>query len=984
MDKSSELLPSSQNHIDGELPLGNPQSDESFHFFRGLSDLFNRKLARYLDIESTTACLLVDKTLHQISQKDFFPEWQQRLRNDFKIPLEISQTFQSPHIVFRRLKILANQIQDSDLNLFSKIRYVFSAPDFDPYSMPWLFYPFKRDLNEVFIAQLNNDGPAFQEYYLQMACRVGNLAFVQFVCAQYKLKLTDIHLNYASASGNLTLVKECIHTYNVIPTDKSLSSAVSSGNLDLLKYYLYELHIKPNEEIYAEAASFGYPNTIRFLTENFGEVEALPSYLDLSIIRTGDINQADQLVLSEKPYGIEFNFQFIDAYLSEKTITLEFVQTLINRYQFVPTERTLERALLSGHFDLVTFLFDKIKEHQPDLSPNYHACTITGDIEFVKQIIAQYNLTPSSVWLCSAFSSGNIDLVKYLIKQYPFLLEKFPWRRNDQLEYIDFSQFLFCHVPMAKFLIEELGIVPIRSEFEHYISGKNLPVAQYLFTKLGKQWGPDLFPNTAVYTDPNDRTLLEWYGLGESPKIAYYNEQMPFISLVASACGQDPHNPLSFQIEEDWHLLVKKAFLETYEFDGYDSTSEEYIPAFPDTPNKKYKFPAKDLTIWTALAIFFGIPNRPEKTNINESAVWTWRQYIRNFFGGWNPIIVNEDTDEDNIEGKVLLNLLLIIIPVKIGVALFKLVTIAPKTALNTIILFTEFLPLFAHKMLMNKSTRILDYIFIPIVAPKGGFFSKIYYYAKAGFFISVYFILSLALTLLQYFRTITSPEKSARMAWVESKNINGGPTEQFIIGVLLVLSSLIATISFWSYIVAMIWFFAIPLVVIQFPTLAAFFITVSHLPLIAPIFVLIAAKIKVLRALYSYHTIPLLVAPIALFLTVSSRLSDEFSNAWAQWIPTKQHANHKMPKDEQDVTQSNKTDTNSTQDNNSNIIASTPENLVSKAQRSLTEAVNAAANAGNRSDDAGNEPPTLTPPGPGIPSSTLEPPEHRFASALG
>lgn len=958
---------------------------EEFHFFQGLPDNFNRRMAEYLDSdESTTACLLVDTTLNGIVHNDFFPAWQHRLLRDFKIPFEISNTFQSPHIVYRRLKILSRQFYDPEFHLYQKIRYAFSAPGISPFTMPWLFYPFNCDANKDFISQLTDDGPAFQEYYLQMACRVGNLAFVQFLCENYNLKLSSKHLNYACNSGNKHLVKYCTDIHKNSPTIKSMNNAISSGNVELVAYFLNTLQIEPNKTTYSNAVFSGNPMMIQLLINKFGNIEDSSSKLKLSIIYSGDMAWTGELNLPN-PMGTQIS-ETINSVLNYKTITLEFIQDLINRYQFIPSSSTLNIALQSGHIDLVIFLITYLNDLQLNLRPNFYLCTTTGDIDFVKQIIKEYQQTPDVKWLRSAIVSGNIELVKYLMREYSLNPQEIDLSFKDVTNKNEVAQFVFCHVPMAQFLIEDCGCEIIQSEFENYIRGNNLPVARYLMTQCQYQWGKHLFPKTFYYTDSITKNVIAWnHAENEARRVDYYEGQMPFISLLAKSCNQDPDNPLGRKVDDDWYLLFKKVFLKSFEFDGYDSTTKEFIPAFSDTPNQKYKFNPKNLTFWTALAIFFGIPSRPEKGG-KEGAVWTWRQYIRNFFGGWNPILFDDETDEDNIEGKVLLNLMLIIFPVKIAIALYKLVSIIFKTALNTLKLFTEFLPLLAFKITKNGFRKIITYALIPVHAPRGGFFTSMYYYARAGLAIFGFFSVSPIFYILKVLlRTITSPEKSARIGWDMSNDINGGPTEKNIFGFLIGLGSLITTITFWSYIVAAIWFFAIPLVVAQFPTLVTLFITVSHLPVIAPAFALIQAKITVLWALYSYLTIPLLVAPTALVLTGLSRKSDEFSNDWAQWIPEQKKSEHQSPiptpKKAVDF-ENNPTEIQDVVTSNSR--KSQADNLVTAVQAASEEAHAAEINANRRSVETETATATGTPLGPNTPDAVSEEQLLRCASAPG
>ncbi len=211
-------------------------------------------------------------------------------------------------------------------------------------------------------------------------------------------------------------------------------------------------------------------------------------------------------------------------------------------------------------------------------------------------------------------------------------------------------------------------------------------VLGFLFVNLSKI--PDLILKGFGKTD--DTSNLESTLTSE-----FYEEDKATPKLVSYTHHEGSNQVNKKNID---YYLIKEAFLETFEFDGLNAATKEFTPAFPEDPNRRYEFPTEALTFWAALAIFFGIPNRPEKASLDEGAVWTGRQTIRNFFGGWNPAKWDLKTDENNIEGKVLLNFILLFVPVKIGIAVFKLVTIPFKTTLNFVKLFTEFLPTLARK----------------------------------------------------------------------------------------------------------------------------------------------------------------------------------------------------------------------------------------------------------------------------------------------
>ncbi len=1210
--------------------LPKPSREENGLFFGYLPTEIFLHLCSFLDMDSLISLIRVERKMIV----DVLDCQRRMLLKEFHIPLELSHTFDHPHLVYQRLTTLANHPSDDELNLFQKIRYAFCAPGYDPFSMPWLFFPFTKNFHDRFISQLNEDGVVFQAYYLDMACRVGNLAFVQFMIRKYGCKLNSEHLKYACSSGNLDLVKLLTENYRLKPSSTALTNAAISGNVSLVEYLTQKFKLQPNTHTLDCSLLSANCEVVKYLRNNY-QIEHGVNALDFAI-KSGNI----ELVNSLPP---DLTTDYIDSDLSNKTMSLQLVQTLIETKNFVPTQKTLNKALAGVHHDLIEFIITTIFNTTPDHSFDFSCCCLSGNIDFVKSIIEEKNQAPDLNWLLCAIFSGNVLLAKYLIKTFELDPKNIDlWRFKEP--HICMEPFVFCHVPMAKFLIEEHGCTPIQRRFEDYIRGKNLPLAQYLFTECGfrlkAKWlqemdhdsvfghiwmdgGPfeqllemgrqlqikeyryaalfqhfyrqqlsskplfrafrlkesyrfeelqpeldlsDLggtlisamslfirqrmqhctyleiappcsfkkqnahavlrkvaesvkqkFEQTGKPTkkilipfsidqndrewhllelsfkttleakiygtkdyffcrndDPNREFVHEWKyddrshftesseeeilnghfssiltcventlgpltnkaycqsiqsrspnssvfsllmtmlenlqlinsdkmykGEKSSHRFNYDNggtflstmvtthwraEVLGFISvnfnkipaLIQNGFGKtddtsDLENNLSAApklisySELDGskevtkknvdYFLFKEAFLETFEFDGYDITTQEFLPAFPEDPTRKYKFPTQALTFWTAVMIFFGIPSRPEKASLDEGAVWTLRQTIRNFFGGWNPVLYNEDTGEDNIEGKVLVNILLTMIPVKIALGLFKLATIPFKTILNTIKLFTEFLPTIASKK-TDQWSRTLYNLRLKKVRHAQGLLSVIFAYLIYGTLSFLNGTVFISLKLLQLaFRTITSPEKSTRMAW--SHGINEESSIAF--GVIAVLYSLFFTLVFWAIITALAWNLVIPALASQFPVLVGLAATFIHSPLIAPV----AASIKAtflslsiaagdLSVSAVIHLIILLSTPI--ILITCSKLSDAFSDLWARWIPKKSPSNLQELKNEY-ADDSNPTSKNldSSQNKTEEVLALVTE--AAKGERS------AALNAVNLDAIEGRTDEALTPP---------------------
>ncbi|MBX9586427.1 MAG: ankyrin repeat domain-containing protein [Gammaproteobacteria bacterium] len=1149
-------------------------------------------ICRFLDLNALIPLLRVEKKIRvhlqeHIIKKDF---WREKLLADFQIPLEISDTFLFPHLVHERLTMLANHLDDEISELFSKIRFAFSAPGFDPFSMPWLFFPFRANSHARFIDQLKEDGKVFQAYYLDMACKAGNFHFVQFMVQKYSCKLYSKHLKNACISGNLALVAFCAEKHKIEPSEKSLSKAAGSGNVSLVKYLIRGFKLQPDDHTLECAILSGNHETVEYLDINY-KLNYSAQALSFAIKR------GETELITRLPG--QLTTEDIEYYLCENTISLKLIQYLIEKKNFIPTEETLHLALISTRGDLIEFLINTLSRQNTDFKPDFSLCALSGDITFVNKIIKEKNQVPDLQWLLAAILSGNVLLVKYLIETHSLDPQKInlgqlPKPYNMMLRYV------FCHVPMAKYLIEEHGCIPIQDRILDYIQGKNLPLARYLITECGLhikgdlqfQRNPDhplanIFQDGRVFED-----LMEMVGevvngllyatqfqyhyqkqLSANPLLcafrmqeSYHFEQLhPEYDLsalgktlisamslfirqrlqnftyleIAPPCSHKKQNAqavlltvaaflkqklaqtgkptksilIPFTIDEEdreWHLLelsfdqdaatcekslaatiystkdylycrkddpnrafvhesiyyqneytasseeqvlnthfssilnsveaafwqltnktysqsaqsrlpnssvfsvlmtmlshlklilpdkmyedqrsrhplnrqkggtfystlamshwqtevlgflfvnlnkipdliqkgfgktddmsnlertlssafyeedrtapklvsylhregsnqvnkknndyylIKEAFLETFEFDGYNAATKEFTPGLPEDPIRRYEFPTEALTFWTALAIFFGIPSRPEKACLDEGAVWTGRQFIRNFFGGWNPAQWHFETGENNIEGKVLLNFILLFVPVKIAIAVFKLVSIPFKITLNFIKLLTEFLPALALRTLLLWSEDLYNLRLKKIKCARGLFSTALActIYGGLSFFNFVLFVM---VSLLHpTLRTATSPEKSARMVWEKVKTGPGDPIDKCIEITALFCYTYLGTVIFWTCTVAVIWTLAIPFIVIHFPTLVALFTTLTHAPIISSSILFIKSSMISLWALVGETNIGVLnlglIAATPLTIMIASRLADEFSNAWARWVPAKPTSKFEFP----------------------------------------------------------------------------------------
>ncbi len=175
--------------------------------------------------------------------------------------------------------------------------------------------------------------------------------------------------------------------------------------------------------------------------------------------------------------------------------------------------------------------------------------------------------------------------------------------------------------------------------------------------------------------------------------------------------------------------------------------------------------------------------------------------------------------------------------------------------------------------------------------------------YGSLSFFNFVLFI-NISILFL-FLRTGLSPEKSARIAWKTGEDETYDPIGKYFLGTGFAFYSYLGTLIFWTILVCVAWSLAIPFIAIQYPSLVALFTTITHAPVISSGVVLIKSSMISLWALVGEINIPLLnfglIAATALTLMIASRLSDDFSNAWARWVPAKPTLKVELPETEKD-----------------------------------------------------------------------------------
>ncbi len=377
-------------------------------------------------------------------------------------------------------------------------------------------------------------------------------------------------------------------------------------------------------------------------------------------------------------------------------------------------------------------------------------------------------------------------------------------------------------------------------------------------------------------------------------KVPFIDWIIPFFIHPSVTEASNPNNNALVKPDVNQHSIIAGAWLKTFGFDGYVSATTECTLADGSTKRLAEEQDNTTFTLYLAIISFMGLPSRPGDS---------WRQYIRNFFGGWDSLWPDEMGI--TLKGKRFWNLLLLL-PIKIALILpLKLITFPFKLALNFLKILTEFLP----EVIINFTGKGMGQLI-----SRFGMASKLEKKMRSHWYevYSAYLVLSIALFTLGVFHyaaritsllgtALTSPEKSARNALEYGRAINS-PTLGYLLGILGYITSFTLTAFLWSFIFPLL----ITQAIIILPTLFPGLVSLAQMPIIISILniahslfglivagvttKLIAVHYTLLSALgitvnataYTLGLVAALIAtPVSIF---GGYFTHKLSNIWAQW----------------------------------------------------------------------------------------------------
>jgi hypothetical protein len=370
-------------------------------------------------------------------------------------------------------------------------------------------------------------------------------------------------------------------------------------------------------------------------------------------------------------------------------------------------------------------------------------------------------------------------------------------------------------------------------------------------------------------------------------------------------------------------FTLKRGFIATYEFDGYDVTTNDVV--YPD--HKKEPLTTNFSDGWLLLFSFLGFPSRPsavkdEQGNITPQL--TGWQFIVNLFGGWKspwsrltPLqFTSQFIAAFTVKPFVIMPLKLVLIPLKFSVNIIKLVTVFLPLILRFFIailtavlitLTTTVLELHKRIHIENAALAILlrgvQYLVVAILSVLA---------IAVG-------IAEIAINISSRIgMAITSPAKSVRFHFSHGSTLKitlfgeqVGKIIAYTVGVISALVSIAITAVAWAILLplaisavltflpvlapavlgTLTWFAHLPLIATLLGMANGAFATVGtnafaaalssfFAPIITPLSALIGVELST-TVLVAGATLGFCAAPIMAFL---SHIADNLSNRWASW----------------------------------------------------------------------------------------------------
>ena len=246
---------------------------------------------------------------------------------------------------------------------------------------------------------------------LHYSCCHGNLELSQYLI-EVRGSDTAGNMGYSTEGGNMKLVQYLIENHHLILTPMSLLGAVNSTKLPLIKLLINEYkldpHVKHEDGISAVhyAAQVGAIDVLEYLVNDCS--------CDLSESDRNNTNIFHHTAAAGHYQIIKYIIDNYPQYTSQLHLTDHDNRT------------PLHFACFSGVVQLVTFLIDKMKCDDSTEDMNGFSCVtfacISGNLDLLKLLIKQYKHNPgiysrlSSLFV--AVINGSVHILEWLRQEY--------------------------------------------------------------------------------------------------------------------------------------------------------------------------------------------------------------------------------------------------------------------------------------------------------------------------------------------------------------------------------------------------------------------------------------------------------------------------------------------------------------------------------------------------------------------------------------
>ena len=317
-------------------------------------------------------------------------------------------------------------------------------------------------------------------------------------------------LDRNAARGVLDYTEYLINN-GINPDELTLSNAIKSGNEDLVNkliYILLQISVVLDINQLDELAQKGLLNSLIYLIGTTGilpqkstlDAAALSgntnlyNYLINQYNLNPDLNTLNMAVSSSNIDLIKSilsnNIELVDNSITYYIDNIEILKYLVS-IGISPDENTLNSASRKGNIELVKYLIKNYKFKPNEYTLN--SAALSGNIGLVKYLIENYKFKPNEYTLNSTALSGNVELVKYLIENYKFTPDE------NTLN----SAVLSGNVELVKYLIENSNIFPDKNTLNSAVLSGNIELVKYLSEYLPE----NLLKNLNDSGDDNDEDI---------------------------------------------------------------------------------------------------------------------------------------------------------------------------------------------------------------------------------------------------------------------------------------------------------------------------------------------------------------------------------------------------------------------------------------------------------------------------------------------